>query len=962
MKRKILLALTLSLLLVAGGLMAKMTTDQANGSVSVPVDRELLHPQYTPSNESIHRTPADPTSHRDAPEPDQESYLIWEDNFEGEDDIYYYGGPTYVWNIPVEADEFGVRFTARRAGALAGAYFYWYTASTDAEAIVHVYEDDGTGYPGTEVGNVTVSVTPGGWNYVDLTSLSHTVNTIDDFFISYSVVAGDTVTVISDAGGTGAHRSVEVLPGSKAWTYAVNDYGVDYEWCMDAIIEVDQGPWSVSHPNTWESVEDSSYSPTHSMWIDDDPANEGENFLISPPFTLPTWLSKLDYTYWYNSELVDADGDGNGTLEDYWYIYIGNTADAIGWHEDEYNAWDDDFSWYAGDEVTHMYGTNAIYYLTSPDIDLTTACAAELTCKIDYDIEAPGGEDPPYDGWDVANVQVSIDGGTSWEFLEDPDYPYNVTIAYAGYWNTHNPADTISYPGWGGNAGGWFDFGVDLTDYVGETINIRYALASDPASTAEGYWVDNIEVTADGTPVFTDTDQANMIPADPIIPLEELGYNYDPSDGWVQGSMFDVTGYAGEEVVLSVAVRLDGNHDGGDGAGFWFDNATILGSNLPPHDMTAVFPVIPYPTTVGHTINPGVVYGNKGTTTEGPDLRVDNLGFSSGVGYDYYLNGAEPPIATGEYYLNWCTPFTAYNIPAGTYDYDAWTEVGGDADASNDTTSITGIVYNEGGTFELGYNSRVWDETYYTSSKCGSYFTPFSDDVLLDYTITSVKTMLINYGATGDEDTETIQIYEAIDDVTPGTLLYEESFSYVGADVNMYEWAEFTLTDPVTVTGDFFVIISGDWVGADPGVGASYFPCFDSMIRQYTGQGAYYDHTVYFADPGYAHSSGDRFVNTVGTGTLVSVDPGNQSSKINHLFPNPVSTDASFSFSLKNPSDVNIAIYNIKGQKVETVQTGSMNAGDHTIEWNNNKLSSGIYFYKIETEKSTITDKMVIIK
>jgi len=959
MKRKILLTLTISLLFIATGLMAKMTTDQANGSISIPVDKELLHPQYQPTDEEIHRVNPSPKAYRDAPEPDQESYLIWEDNFEGEDDIWYYGTPAYTWSIPVEAEEFGTRFTARRAGALKGAYFYWYTASAGAEATVHVYEDDGTGYPGTEVGNVTVTPSPGGYNYVDLTSLAHTVNTIDDFFITYSVPAGDTVTVISDDGGTGAHRSVEILPGSGAWTYVVNDYGADYEWAIDAIIEVDQGPWSVSHANTWESVTDTAYSPTHSMWIDDDPANQGQNYLVSPSFTLPTWLSKLDFTYWYYSDLVDSDGDGNGTLEDYWYLYIGNTADGIAWHESSYNGYEGGDSWYAGDEDTHLYGTSAIYYLTSPEIDLTTACAAELTCNIDYDIEAPGGEDPPYNGWDVANVQISIDDGTSWEFLEDPDYPYNVTIAYAGFWNTHNPADTVYYPGWGGNAGGWFDFGVDLADYVGETVKIRYALASDPASTAEGYWVDNVEVTADGTPIFTDTDQENMIPADPIIPMEELGYNYDTTDGFVQGSTFDVSGYAGEEVVLSVAVRLDDNYDGGDGAGFWFDNATILGSNLPPHDMTALFPVISYPTTSGHLIETGLVYGNKGTTTEGPDLRVDIMDF--GNDFDFYKNGADM-IGTGEYAFAWLQNLGEPRPSAGTYDFKGWTEVGGDDDPTNDTTMVTGITYHECGTFELGYNSRIWDETYYTSSKCGTYFTPFSDDVLNSYTIETVKTMLINYGSTGDEDQETIQIYEAIDDTTLGALIYEETFNYVGADANAWEWAEFDLTTPQEVTGDFFVIFSGDWVGADPGVGASYFPLFDNMVRQYTGSGAYTMHTVVPDGDSWVHSSGDRFINTVGTGTLVGVDDDPASGTNYNLFPNPVSTDATFSFSLKSPSNVEISIYNIKGQKVETITSGSMNAGDHNIEWNNDKLSNGIYFYKIKTENSTITNKMVIMK
>jgi len=134
------------------------------------------------------------------------------------------------------------------------------------------------------------------------------------------------------------------------------------------------------------------------------------------------------------------------------------------------------------------------------------------------------------------------------------------------------------------------------------------------------------------------------------------------------------------------------------------------------------------------------------------------------------------------------------------------------------------------------------------------------------------------------------------------------------------------------------------------------------MVRQYTGSGAYTMHTVVPDGDSWVHSSGDRFINTVGTGTLVGVDDDPASGTNYNLFPNPVSTDATFSFSLKSPSNVEISIYNIKGQKVETITSGSMNAGDHNIEWNNDKLSNGIYFYKIKTENSTITNKLVIMK
>ena len=64
---------------------------------------------------------------------------------------------------------------------------------------------------------------------------------------------------------------------------------------------------------------------------------------------------------------------------------------------------------------------------------------------------------------------------------------------------------------------------------------------------------------------------------------------------------------------------------------------------------------------------------------------------------------------------------------------------------------------------------------------------------------------------------------------------------------------------------------------------------------------------------------------------------------------------------------VSIDIFNIKGQKVRTLVDGFYAPGEHSVVWNgtdnnNRSVSSGIYFYKMETEGFTATRKMVLIK
>ncbi len=88
---------------------------------------------------------------------------------------------------------------------------------------------------------------------------------------------------------------------------------------------------------------------------------------------------------------------------------------------------------------------------------------------------------------------------------------------------------------------------------------------------------------------------------------------------------------------------------------------------------------------------------------------------------------------------------------------------------------------------------------------------------------------------------------------------------------------------------------------------------------------------------------------------------------LNGNYPNPFNPTTTISFSLKENSDVVLHIYNILGQKVTTVVDEYRNAGNHTITWkgtdsNNRKVSSGVYFYRMETDNYVKTKKMLLMK
>ena len=88
-------------------------------------------------------------------------------------------------------------------------------------------------------------------------------------------------------------------------------------------------------------------------------------------------------------------------------------------------------------------------------------------------------------------------------------------------------------------------------------------------------------------------------------------------------------------------------------------------------------------------------------------------------------------------------------------------------------------------------------------------------------------------------------------------------------------------------------------------------------------------------------------------------------------YPNPFNPTTTIKFALKEDSNVNIKIYNIKGAVVRTLVNGQLNAAYHEVVWDGKDnagriTSSGLYFYKMDSEgnsgRYTSTKKMILLK
>jgi len=79
-------------------------------------------------------------------------------------------------------------------------------------------------------------------------------------------------------------------------------------------------------------------------------------------------------------------------------------------------------------------------------------------------------------------------------------------------------------------------------------------------------------------------------------------------------------------------------------------------------------------------------------------------------------------------------------------------------------------------------------------------------------------------------------------------------------------------------------------------------------------------------------------------------------------YPNPFNPSTIIAFALPNESHVRLDIYNVLGQKVTTLVNDKLSAGEYSYEWDGSKVASGIYLYRLTTDKFSATRKMVLMK
>jgi hypothetical protein len=79
-------------------------------------------------------------------------------------------------------------------------------------------------------------------------------------------------------------------------------------------------------------------------------------------------------------------------------------------------------------------------------------------------------------------------------------------------------------------------------------------------------------------------------------------------------------------------------------------------------------------------------------------------------------------------------------------------------------------------------------------------------------------------------------------------------------------------------------------------------------------------------------------------------------------YPNPFNPTTTISFSIPSPTFVSLKVFDILGRRVSTIVSGQLRAGKYDMQWNAERFSSGVYFYRLEAGTLSETKKLLLLK
>ena len=125
--------------------------------------------------------------------------------------------------------------------------------------------------------------------------------------------------------------------------------------------------------------------------------------------------------------------------------------------------------------------------------------------------------------------------------------------------------------------------------------------------------------------------------------------------------------------------------------------------------------------------------------------------------------------------------------------------------------------------------------------------------------------------------------------------------------------------------------------------------CFDYLV--FTGS---------YQDDGVGEDLKTGTICITDDGQVLALDPA--AIDLVQAYPNPFNPSTTLSLTLGATGPVELAVFNLGGQRVKTLVNGSMSAGAHEIRFDAASLPSGLYLARLVTENGTQVTRLILSK
>lgn len=144
---------------------------------------------------------------------------------------------------------------------------------------------------------------------------------------------------------------------------------------------------------------------------------------------------------------------------------------------------------------------------------------------------------------------------------------------------------------------------------------------------------------------------------------------------------------------------------------------------------------------------------------------------------------------------------------------------------------------------------------------------------------------------------------------------------------------------------------------------------FTSGSESHTGNGLRLSGSVTQAAIGYTESQQIEFgvgfwylISARKTGTDAAGPPNAARFTLGQNYPNPVRSVTYVPIQLERRTDVQLVLYNLRGQKLATLYAGSLGPGHHEVQFSPIGLAPGSYIYALQGEDAIQERQMIITK